>query len=108
MRKLAEGSAASAERVAELLLHISQASASIGVQMTEASAEVREGVRMSAEAEAALLEASAAFREVAGQIIDVSATAEQLSAAQRRLRQRWAAWPILPERSRSRPGRSVS
>ncbi|MEK4849823.1 HAMP domain-containing methyl-accepting chemotaxis protein [Paenibacillus sp. FSL H7-0756] len=80
VRKLAEGSTASAERVAELLLHIGQASASIGEQMTEASAEVQEGVRMSAEAEASLLEASAAFREVAGQIIDVSATAEQLSA----------------------------
>ncbi|MEK4004320.1 methyl-accepting chemotaxis protein [Paenibacillus sp. FSL H3-0333] len=80
VRKLAEGSAASVERVAELLMQIGQASASIGGQMTEASAEVQEGVRMSAEAEAALLEASAAFREVAGQIIDVSATAEQLSA----------------------------
>jgi methyl-accepting chemotaxis protein len=80
VRKLAEGSAASVDQVANLLNHIGHASASIGTQMTEASYEVKEGVRMSAEAEAALLEASAAFREVAGQIIDMSATAEQLSA----------------------------
>ncbi|WP_019908359.1 methyl-accepting chemotaxis protein [Paenibacillus sp. HW567] len=80
VRKLAEGSAASVQRVAELLIHIGTASASIGTQMTAASMEVGEGVRMSAEAEEALREASGAFREVAGQIIDVSATAEQLSA----------------------------
>ncbi|NOU80592.1 HAMP domain-containing protein [Paenibacillus sp. LMG 31459] len=80
VRKLAEGSAASVEQVADLLIHIGNASASIGTQMTDASHEVSEGVRMSAEAEAALLEASAAFREVAGQIVDMSATAEQLSA----------------------------
>ncbi|NQX48549.1 methyl-accepting chemotaxis protein [Paenibacillus tritici] len=80
VRKLAEGSAASVERVADLLIHISKASANISAQMTQASGEVEEGVRISAEAEASLLEASAAFREVAGQIIDVSATAEQLSA----------------------------
>jgi methyl-accepting chemotaxis protein len=71
VRKLAEGSAASVDQVANLLNHIGNASASIGTQMTEASNEVKE---------AALLEASAAFREVAGQIIDMSATAEQLSA----------------------------
>ncbi|WP_340025868.1 HAMP domain-containing methyl-accepting chemotaxis protein [Paenibacillus sp. FSL K6-1096] len=80
VRKLAEGSAAAAEQVTGLLQQISQASASIGVQMSGASAEVQEGVRMSAEAEASLMEAATAFREVAGQIIDVSATAEQLSA----------------------------
>ncbi|CQR58347.1 methyl-accepting chemotaxis protein [Paenibacillus riograndensis] len=80
VRKLAEGSAASVERVADLLLHIGNASASIGTQMTDVSKEVKEGARMSAESEAALLQASAAFREVAEQITDVSATAEQLSA----------------------------
>ncbi|MHA6533002.1 methyl-accepting chemotaxis protein [Paenibacillus sp. BAC0078] len=80
VRKLAEGSAASVQRVADLLIHIGKASASIGTQMTDASKEVGEGVRMSSEAEEALREASTAFREVAGQIIDVSATAEQLSA----------------------------
>ncbi|WNS42945.1 methyl-accepting chemotaxis protein [Paenibacillus sp. MMS20-IR301] len=80
VRKLAEGSAAAVGRVEGLLNHIGNASASIGTHMTEASNEVKEGVRMSAEAEAALVEASAAFREVAGQIIDVSVTAEQLSA----------------------------
>lgn len=80
VRKLAEGSAAAVERVADLLIHIGEASVSIGSQMTGASREVGEGVRMSTEAEAALRQASSAFREVAEQIIDVSATAEQLSA----------------------------
>ncbi|OKP98755.1 methyl-accepting chemotaxis protein [Paenibacillus sp. P46E] len=80
VRKLAEGSAASVEQVADLLIHIGKASASISTQMTDASREVKEGTRMSAEAETALLQASAAFREVAEQIIDVSATTEQLSA----------------------------
>lgn len=80
VRKLAEGSSASVERVADLLIHIGAASSTIGSQMIEASKEVEEGVRMSSEAEDALLQVTAAFREVAEQITDVSATAEQLSA----------------------------
>lgn len=80
VRKLAEGSAVSVERVADLLVHIGSASTNIGSQMTEASREVEEGVRMSSEAEEALMQVTAAFREVVEQITDVSATAEQLSA----------------------------
>ncbi|AIQ47221.1 chemotaxis protein [Paenibacillus sp. FSL R7-0273] len=80
VRKLAEGSSAAVERVADLLTQIGNASSGIGTRMEGASREVTEGVHMSAGAEEALLQASAAFREVAEQIIDVSATAEQLSA----------------------------
>ncbi|WP_310828651.1 methyl-accepting chemotaxis protein [Paenibacillus pedocola] len=80
VRKLAEGSAASVERVADLLIHIGTASSNIGSQMSDASREVAEGVRMSSAAEEALLHVSNAFREVAEQIMEVSATAEQLSA----------------------------
>ncbi|WP_042203148.1 methyl-accepting chemotaxis protein [Paenibacillus camerounensis] len=80
VRKLAEGSSTAVERVADLLTQIGNASSGIGTRMAEASREVTEGVHMSAGAEAALLKASGAFREVAEQIIDVSATAQQLSA----------------------------
>ncbi|CAM4352052.1 methyl-accepting chemotaxis protein [Paenibacillus typhae] len=80
VRKLAEGSASAVERVADLLIHIGTVSSGISTQMTEASREVGEGVRMSKGAEEALVLAAAAFREVAEQIVDVSATAEELSA----------------------------
>jgi methyl-accepting chemotaxis protein len=70
-----------------LLIHIGNASASIGTHMTEASNEVKEGVRMSAEAEAALLDASAAFREVAATVGSMAYIAGDVSEQTRQIRE---------------------
>ncbi|MFB9329952.1 methyl-accepting chemotaxis protein [Paenibacillus aurantiacus] len=80
VRKLAEGSAASVEQITTLLAHVTDEAARIGGQMEEASKEIGEGTRLSAEAEQAFSHAVEAFQLVAGQIMEVSTAVEELSA----------------------------
>lgn len=80
VRKLAEESSLAVKRIADLLGNIVRASGGIGTEMEGAARDIAEGVRLSATAAESLKHTLEAFRLVSEQIIDISATTEQLSA----------------------------
>ncbi|MBB3111736.1 methyl-accepting chemotaxis protein [Paenibacillus phyllosphaerae] len=80
VRKLAEGSASSVEQITALLVHVARESARISDQMDAAAREIREGTQLSDEAESAFTQAVTSFRLVTDQIMEVSATVEELTA----------------------------
>ncbi|GIO14314.1 hypothetical protein J19TS2_38690 [Cohnella xylanilytica] len=80
VRKLAEASAESVERVASLLEHIRQESARIGERMEKESEEMARGTELSSEAEALFGRTVDRFELVNGQIREISAAAEQILA----------------------------
>ncbi|RKN84403.1 methyl-accepting chemotaxis protein [Paenibacillus ginsengarvi] len=80
VRKLAEESSLAVKRIADLLGNIVKASGGIGAEMEGAARDIAEGVRLSATAAESLKHTVEAFRLVSEQIIDISATTEQLSA----------------------------
>ncbi|MFC0214067.1 methyl-accepting chemotaxis protein [Paenibacillus chartarius] len=80
VRKLAEISASSSSQIASLLTNIQQVSEQIGRTMAAGSAEIQEGIQLSAEADEAFSHVVTSFRFVTTQIEDISASAEQISA----------------------------
>lgn len=81
VRKLADASAEAVHRIGSLLGGIADESGKIGTEMDNASREMAEGLRLSRDAESSLRHTLEAFRLVSEQIIDISATTEQLSAS---------------------------
>lgn len=81
VRKLADASAEAVHRISSLLDGIADESGKIGVEMDNASREMAEGLKLSRDAESSLRHTLEAFRLVSEQIIDISATTEQLSAS---------------------------
>ncbi|OBR62931.1 hypothetical protein A7K91_09430 [Paenibacillus oryzae] len=80
VRKLAEASGSSVQRISELLLGIQRESQEIGERMSTTAREIGQGVTLSGDAEAAFLHAVDAFQIVTERILEVSAAAEQISA----------------------------
>lgn len=80
VRKLADASASAVHRITDLLGNIGKESGSISEEMEGASRDIAEGVRLSGEAAESFGHTVSAFRLVSEQIIDISATTEQLSA----------------------------
>ncbi|SDD13157.1 methyl-accepting chemotaxis protein [Paenibacillus sp. UNCCL117] len=80
VRKLADASSEAVQGVASLLDNIGRETAKISEQMNGATREIGEGVRLSADAEQSFMHTVTAFKLVTEQIMEVSATVEQLSA----------------------------
>ncbi|BBH23199.1 hypothetical protein Back11_45440 [Paenibacillus baekrokdamisoli] len=80
VRKLAEGSTAAVEQVTALLSNIGREAGRISEHMDDAAMEIQEGSRLSEDAGRSFVHAVAAFRLVTQQIMEVSATVEELSA----------------------------
>lgn len=80
VRKLSDASAASVHKITALLGNIGLESRKISEEMEGVSREIGEGVQLSEEAGQSFLHAVKAFRLVSEQIMEVSATTEQLSA----------------------------
>ncbi|MFJ9498055.1 methyl-accepting chemotaxis protein [Brevibacillus centrosporus] len=78
--KLADASAKTVLQITDLLSHIGIQSASISEEMEVVAQEVAAGVQLSQDAEQSILHAVKAFGLVSEQIMEVSATTEQLSA----------------------------
>ncbi|WP_103104803.1 methyl-accepting chemotaxis protein [Brevibacillus reuszeri] len=78
--KLADASASSVLQITALLESIGTESGKISGEMEVVTEEIQEGVELSQEAEQSFLHAVKAFRLVSEQIMEVSATTEQLSA----------------------------
>ncbi|TMV52785.1 HAMP domain-containing protein [Paenibacillus mesophilus] len=80
VRKLADASSSAVRQITELLGNIGKESGKISEEMEGASRDISIGVRLSAEAAESFQHTVAAFRLVSEQIVDISATTEQLSA----------------------------
>lgn len=80
VRKLAEASSTSMERISDLLLRIQQESQQIGSQMGVTATEIGQGVTITAEAEQAFAHVVDAFQLVTNRIQEVSSAAEEISA----------------------------
>lgn len=78
--KLADASALSVQQITALLGNISMESGKISEEMEVVAREIEAGVQLSHEAEQSFLHAVKAFHLVSEQIMEVSATTEQLSA----------------------------
>lgn len=78
--KLADASALTVQQITALLNNIGIQSAAISNEMEVVSQEITEGVHLSQEAELSFVHAVKAFGLVSEQIMEVSATTEQLSA----------------------------
>ncbi|GAA3399603.1 methyl-accepting chemotaxis protein [Paenibacillus hodogayensis] len=80
VRKLADASASAVQRITALLGNIGKESGAISFEMEETARDIAEGVRLSGVALESFGHTVSAFRLVSEQIIDISATTEQLSA----------------------------
>ncbi|PYE47255.1 HAMP domain-containing protein [Paenibacillus barcinonensis] len=80
VRKLAEASSSSMERIADLLLRIEQESLQIDSRMGVTAQEIGQGVIYTAEAEQAFSQVVDAFQLVTKRIQEVSAAAEEITA----------------------------
>ncbi|EFM09634.1 methyl-accepting chemotaxis sensory transducer [Paenibacillus curdlanolyticus YK9] len=80
VRKLAENSAAAVQHVTELLSGIGREASAIRAHMEAATNEIKEGSRLSLQAEQSFDFTVDAFQLVTDQILEVSSTVEQLSA----------------------------
>lgn len=80
VRKLAEASSFSVERISQLLLGIQEESQQIGERMHKTAGEIGQGVTLAAESETAFSHAVDAFRLVADRIQQISSVAEEISA----------------------------
>ncbi|MBB6022986.1 methyl-accepting chemotaxis protein [Paenibacillus sp. JGP012] len=80
VRKLAEASSSSMERISDLLLRIEQESQQIGSRMGVTAQEIGQGVIFTTEAEQAFSQVVVAFQLVTQRIQEVSAAAEEITA----------------------------
>ncbi|MDP9702368.1 methyl-accepting chemotaxis protein [Paenibacillus intestini] len=80
VRKLAEASSSSMERISDLLLRIEQESQQIGSRMGVTTQEIGQGVVFTTEAEQAFSQVVDAFQLVTQRIQEVSAAAEEITA----------------------------
>lgn len=80
VRKLAEASSSSMERISDLLLRIEQESQQIGTRMVDTAQEIGQGVIYTAEAELTFSQVVDAFQLVTQRIQEVSAAAEEITA----------------------------
>ncbi|PZT52166.1 methyl-accepting chemotaxis protein [Paenibacillus silvae] len=80
VRKLAEASSSSMERISDLLLRIEQESQQIGSRMGVTAQEIGQGVIFTTEAEQAFSQVVDAFQLVTQRIQEVSAAAEEITA----------------------------
>jgi len=80
VRKLADDATASTRRIAALLQNVKTESQRISEAMEAGATEVRTGTRLSEEAERSFADVLEMFRLVSGQIVDISAATEQMSA----------------------------
>ncbi|QRG67557.1 methyl-accepting chemotaxis protein [Brevibacillus choshinensis] len=78
--KLADASARTVQQITDLLSNIGMQTAAISKEMEVVSQEISAGVQLSEEAEQSFIHAVKAFGMVSEQIMEVSATTEQLSA----------------------------
>ncbi|MCD1258369.1 HAMP domain-containing protein [Paenibacillus athensensis] len=80
VRKLADDATASTRQIAALLQNVKTETQRISEAMESGVTEVRTGTQLSAEAERSFADVVEMFRLVSGQIVDISAATEQMSA----------------------------